>query len=444
MSVITRNIFRCINWLIVVYLITKYKPLIRLFHSVKSSLRLSFAPRVIVLLILLCSAYLQARAQYFDIQGGRKRVNIPFSMVRDMMILKLNINNKGPFNFILDSGVGLMLITDPQLVDSINISNKRTIKISGLGEGDDYEAYITSPLNVDIPGLVSYDVAAAILKKDHFGLSNYAGMHVHGLLGYEFFNNLIVKIDFADSTIVVTRPKDIGRFKKGTKVPLIIENRKPYIRADVTFPNGTKSHNKLVLDLGAGHPLSLENVIKKHGLPEKFIAANLGVGLTGPINGVISRIKEIEIGRYKIKNVITSFPEDKTNEPSEQRDGNLGIQILKRFSLVIDYPDSCIYLKAGPNINEPFEHDMSGLEYYSTGDTYSRVIISRVEPGSAADEIGLEKDDEIVTINFKRVSSMTLEQIDALFKSRDQRSLLLEIFHDKKLDQVIITLKRRV
>ena len=68
-----------------------------------------------------------------------------------------------------------MIITDPKLVDSIHIPNKRTLKIPGLGEGEDSEAYVTSPLDVEIPGLVSYDVAAAILKKDHFGLSGYAG-----------------------------------------------------------------------------------------------------------------------------------------------------------------------------------------------------------------------------------------------------------------------------
>ncbi|MDP9046785.1 MAG: aspartyl protease family protein, partial [Bacteroidota bacterium] len=407
--------------------------------------RRSITTRIAVLSILFSYACLSAQAQYFDIQGSRKRVNIPFRMVRDMIVLKLNINNKGPFNFILDSGVGLMLITDPKLVDSINISNKRTIKISGLGEGEDYEAYVTSPLNVDIPGLTSYDVSAAILKKDHFGLSNYAGMPIHGLLGYEFFTNFAVKIDFADSTLSVSRPKEIRSFRKGSKIPLTIENRKPYIHCIVTFPNGKKTNNKLVLDLGAGHPLSLENVIKKHGLPEKFIAANLGVGLTGPISGFISRIKELELGRYKIKGVITSFPEEKPDiDLSEHRDGNLGIQVLKRFSLIIDYPDSCIYLKPGPELNAPFEHDMSGLEYYCTGDNYNRVLISRVEPGSAADEIGLEKDDEIIAINFKPVSSMTLEQIDALFRSHDDRSLLLEVYHDKKLDQVIITLKRRV
>jgi hypothetical protein len=419
--------------------------LIRFSHIIKYLLHKSKLLRIIAALILLCCSCKCANAQYFDLQGSRKHVNVPFRIVRDMVVIQLKINNKGPFNFILDTGVGLMLITDPKLVDSINISNKRTIKIAGLGEGEDYEAYVTSSLKIDIPGLISYDVAAAILKKDHFGLSNYAGIPIHGLLGYEFFNNLAVKIDFSDSTLTVWRPKDIRLFRKGNKVPISIENRKPYIQVKVTFPDGTKTNNKLVLDIGAGHPLSLENIIKTHGLPEKFVAANLGVGLTGPIEGVISRVKEVEFGRFKLKNVITSFPVEKLNaEISVKRDGNLGMGILKRFTLIFDYPDSVLYLKSSPNFNAPFEHDMSGLEYYSTGDAYNHVIISRVEPGSAADGIGLEKDDEILGINFKPVTEMSLEEIDALFKSQDDRSLLLEIYHDKKKDMVIMTLKRRI
>ncbi len=366
-------------------------------------------------------------------------------MIRDMVIIRLNINGRGPFNFILDTGVGLMLVTDPKLVDSINFSNKRTIVISGLGKGEAYEAYVTSALNIDIPGLVSYDVGAAILKTDHFGLSNFAGIPIHGLLGYEFFSNLAVKVNFVDSTITVSKPKDTRLFRKGNKISISIENRKPYIQAKVTFPDGTKSDDKLLLDLGAGHPLSLENVIQKRGLPKKFIAANLGVGLTGPVEGFISRVSELDLGRFKIKNVLTSFPvDDHPGGAAEKRDGNLGIGILKRFALIIDYPDSAIYLSPGPDMNAPFEHDMSGLEYYSTGDNYNHVIISRVEPGSPADEVGLEKDDEIMSINFKPTADMTLEQIDGIFKSQNDRSLLLEIFHDKKYDDVIITLKRRI
>jgi len=366
-------------------------------------------------------------------------------MIRDMVIIRLTINGKGPFNFVMDTGVGLMLITDPKLVDSINVENKRTIKIAGLGQGEAYEAYVTSALKVDIPGLVSYDVAAAILKTDHFGLSNFAGIPIHGLLGYEFFNNLAVKVDFTDSTLTVSKPKDMKFFNKSNKVPLIIEDRKPYIMSKITFPDGGKSNNKLIFDLGAGHPLSLENIIKKRGLPKKFIAANLGVGLTGPIEGFISRVSEVDIGKYKIKDVITSFPNDDTLTRSiERRDGNLGIRILKRFTMIIDYPDSALYLKPLPTLNDPFEHDMSGLEYFKTGKEYDHVVISRVEPGSPADEVGLEPGDEIMSINFKQVDKMSLEEIDSIFKSQDDRSLLLMIFHDKKTDKVIITLKRRI
>jgi hypothetical protein len=362
-----------------------------------------------------------------------------------MVVITLDINGKGPFNFILDTGVGLMLITDPKLVDSISIPNKRTIKIAGLGKGDDYEAYITSELKVDIPGLVSYDVAAAILKTDHFGLSNFAGIPIHGLLGYEFFSNLAVKVDFGDSTLTVSKPKDMKLFKKGNKVPLIIENRKPYLMAKVTFPDGGKTNEKLLLDLGAGHPLSLDDIIKKRGLPKKFIMANLGVGLTGPIGGFLGRVNELDLGKFKIKSVITSFPVDSIEGgPAEKRDGNLGMNILKRFTLIFDYPDSAIYLKPWSDINAPFEHDMSGLEYYRAGDDYSHVIISRVEPGSPADEVGLEPGDEIMAVNLKQVSKMTLEEIDSMFKSQPERNLLLQVYHDKKYDNVIITLKRRI
>ena len=375
-------------------------------------------------------------------------MKLPFKLIRNLVVIQLKINNHGPFNFILDTGVGLMIITEPKLVDSIDVQNKRTIKMPGLGEGDAYEAYITSPLKIDIPGLTSYDVAAAILKTDHFNLSNFAGMPIHGLLGYEFFNNLAVKLNFTDSTLTVYKPKDVRLFRKGTKIPISIEGHKPYLEANVKLPNGTEQMSKLVIDLGAGHPVSLENMIKKNGLPQKFILANLGVGLSGPITGFLSRIDEVDIGKYKIKKVITSFPNDYDAETlkylSVPRDGNLGVGILKRFMVIFDYADNALYLKPNAFFNDPFEHDMSGIEYYGAGEGFKHLIISRVEPGSAADEVGLEKDDEITAINFKPVADMTIEQIDDILKSKDQRSLLLEVYHDHKFDRVIITLKRRI
>jgi C-terminal processing protease CtpA/Prc len=117
---------------------------------------------------------------------------------------------------------------------------------------------------------------------------------------------------------------------------------------------------------------------------------------------------------------------------------------LKRFVIVFDYRDSVMYLKPGSKFKDPFEHDMSGMEYYADGENYKRIIVSRVEAGSPADIIGIERGDEIVAINFKPVTTMSIEEIDDIFKSGNDRNLLLDIYHDKKIDKVIITLKKRI
>jgi len=398
------------------------------------------------LLYLNCLIFTTAYSQSFDLNYNRNKVSIPFRLVRNMIIIKLKIDNKGPYNFVMDTGVGLMIITDPTMLDSLNISTRRILKLRGFGENDSYEAYASPLLNVEIPGLSSSGINAAVLKNDQFGLSNYAGMPIHGLLGYEFFNNLAVKVSFADSTLTVYRPADTKRFAKGERVPITIEDHKPYFETNIVMPNGDIKRSKLIVDLGAGHPLSLENISEKAELTKKCIHANLGVGFSGPINGYISRVNEIAMGKYKIKDIISSFPQDDSLRKyiNVKRDGNLGIGLLKKFTVVFDYKGGAMYLKPGPGFKEPFEQDMSGLEYYADGDGFRRIIISRVEPGSAADKVGLEKDDEIVSINFKLIANMSLEEVDNLFKSQDDRSLLLEVYHDKKYDNVIITLKRRI
>jgi hypothetical protein len=402
--------------------------------------------RFLLWLLLLNCFFVTANAQYFDITGHRKKVNIPFRLVRNLVIVQLKINNRGPFNFIMDTGAGLTIITDPTLIDSVNIPNKRIVKLTGCGTGRDFDAYITTALNIQIPGLTSYNVEAAILKDDDFGLSNNVGMPIHGLLGYDFFSNLAVKVDFSDSTITCYRPKDERLFNKGEKIPISIENHKPYLLAKVHLPDGSVKESKMVIDLGAGHPMSLDKFANAHQLTWNYIMANLGMGFNGPINGYLSRVNEIDIGKYDIKNLISSFPKDDSVKMlmDAKRDGNLGLDLLKRFTVVFDYPGNAIYLKPGQTLEDPFEHDMSGLEYYATGDGFKRVIISRVEPGSAGDAVGLEKDDEIVSINLKPIANMSLGEVDDIFRSKNDRSLLLEVYHDKKYDNVILTLKRRI
>ncbi|MBC7759116.1 MAG: PDZ domain-containing protein, partial [Phormidesmis sp. FL-bin-119] len=134
---------------------------------------------------------------------------------------------------------------------------------------------------------------------------------------------------------------------------------------------------------------------------------------------------------------------------SVSRNGNMGITVLKRFNVIFDYNQSALYLKPGVSLNEPFEHDMSGMELTSAGDNFERILVSRVEPGSSAEEAGLRKDDEIITINFKPVAKMTATEVDNLFRSKSDRTFILDVLpygskSFRERERVILTLKRRI
>ncbi|TZF85758.1 PDZ domain-containing protein (plasmid) [Pedobacter sp. BS3] len=401
----------------------------------------------LLLLVLVFPFSLKAQSLHLL---HRKRLSIPFKVVKNLIVIPLMLNDKGPFNFIVDSGVGLFIITDPTLKDSLHVKNIRQIIINGFGEGHDISAYIAPSIDINIGNAILGNVSAAIFKEDTFNLSSYTGMPVHGLIGFELFNSFTVRINYATNVLTLYRPESMFIPKKGVRIPLSIEEHKPYIQASVTLDDQKTIPAHLIVDTGAGHPLSLETI---SGVPieppETKIAANLGVGLAGPINGYLGRIARIRIGKYELNQVISSFPDynDVTAKiNSISRNGNIGYGILKRFNLVFDYARGYIYLKPFSTFKTPFEHDMTGMELLALGDKYDHIVISRVEPGSAAAEAGLESGDEILAINFKAVKTMSMQEIDDLFASKEGRSFMIDFIRheDKQKAYVILTLKRRI
>ncbi len=391
-----------------------------------------------------------SNAQSFLLPERQKREIIPFKLIKNLIIVPVYINESGPYNFVLDSGVGVLLVTDYQLSEQLQLENLRNIKIMGLGNNPDLDAFVSPPLNLSLGRARGNYIPAAILQKDVFNLSEYAGMPVHGLLGYEFFNSFIVRINYVDQHLTIYPFSEEFIPRKGQKIPISIEQRKPYLETNLVLSDGSGKRVKLIIDTGAGHPLSLENENgKPFQIPDVNIAGNLGVGLGGPIEGYLGRIKSLSIGKYKLDRVISAFPnyEDLAAKLTlVGRNGNLGNQVLKRFQVVFDYSRNTMYVKPSGFFREKFEHDMSGLELVSIGPDYKRVIISRVAEGSPAELEGLVAGDEIISINFKPVAQFSVNEIDNLFKSGNERSYLLSILpkNSDKTKKILFTLKRRI
>lgn len=384
----------------------------------------------------------------FTFKSKRQKEILDFTKARGLMVVTTYINGKGPFNFILDTGVGLMVITDPRLKDSLDLKYVRKIQIKGLGEGKDIDAFLSPFLNVEIGSAVAENTSAAILDEDIFDLSTYAGMPIHGLIGYDFFKSFIVRIYFEAGYLTIYKKEQSRLIRKGYRIPISIEQNKPYIQVFADVGEQKKIPLKMIIDTGAGHPISLEsNNGSAFPLPNKFIVANLGIGLSGNIGGFIGRIDNFKIGRFDIASPVCSFPyyEDVgAKVTSVKRNGSIGNHLLKRFEIIFDYERSCIYLKPNAFFNTAFEHDMSGMELYASGSDFKRYFINRIEPQSPADEFGLQKNDEVLSINFRPVSMMSFDEITEMLKSKEGRNLYFEIQRGKENLRGIITLKRRI
>lgn len=401
------------------------------------------------LLLALLLSMERSNAQFL-LTGQRKTAALNFRIIKNLIIIPLKINNKGPYNFVLDTGVGLLLITEPSLRDSLHLVNLRNINITGFGEGEILTASIAPSFEIEIGPNIRGTVTGAILHKDAFSLSSYVGLPVHGLLGYEFFSSFIVKINYDQKVIRVYRPDTFYIPKKGYKVPISIEEGKPYLTGELLLPDKKALKIKLVIDSGAGHPIWLETFLgRPFEPPEIKIRANLGVGLTGSISGYIGRIPELKIGKYILHNVITAFPDYEyaaAKVSSVQRDGNLGNTILQKFNVVFDYQRGSMFLKPNYTYKQPFEHDMSGIEFSASGPELQRIFISRIETGSAAEDAGLRENDELLAVNLQPVKNMDMDSIYGIFRSKPGRNILLQIARPgaQNAEIIILTLKRRI
>jgi C-terminal processing protease CtpA/Prc len=124
----------------------------------------------------------------------------------------------------------------------------------------------------------------------------------------------------------------------------------------------------------------------------------------------------------------------------------MGLAIIKRFNVVFDYNRGAMYIKPLTTLKEAFEHDMAGMEIGSAGENYKRLIITRIEPSSPAEQAGLIQGDEILAINFKPVSEMSLSEIDTMFRSRSGRNFVIDVLtkDGKSKARVILTLNKRI
>jgi hypothetical protein len=218
--------------------------------------------------------------------------------------------------------------------------------------------------------------------------------------------------------------------------------------------------------------------------PKKFFDDFLGLGFSGNIFGKRSKLDEVWLGDFYLKEVKVAFPDKSATEGInffKERDGSIGGDLLKRFTVTMDYQSKTMTLKKNSNFLEPFYYNMAGLTIEHDGvdvvtelttrrnfdfagsrntetgtasqavtdvsvitqiSLVPRYVIVNIRQGSPAQLAGLEIGDEIVTINGSAAHKIKLFELNALFSSKAGKRIHLKVKRKNVMFKLGFTLKK--
>lgn len=406
--------------------------------------------RMFLFLVLLIIQSAVAQDFGFGFTNRRRAVIIPFEWQSNLIVVPVSINNSDTLNFILDTGISMNMITDPDVARDLNLKYVRKVNVLGVGQGSALEARVSVGNRIRLPGVKAEGQNVVVLSEDMLQLSSYVGMPVHGIFGFELFRNFVVKIDFRTRQITLYKPETYRYRGRGQQIPIIIEDTKPYLYASATYADNREVPIKVILDTGAGHALSLD--VDTRGdiqLPDKIIRAQLGRGLNGIIHGSLGRLEKVRIGTFELQHVITSFPD--TNSLAGQvarnlkRQGNIGCELLKRFTVIFDYSRKHVILKPNRRFyREKFERDMSGMEIKAEGKDYRKFVISNIQANSPAEVAGLQEGDEILSLNDHVSADLRLSDVIKVLQRGEGKTVKMFVKRTNGLIYTEFKLKRMI
>ncbi|HEY6141894.1 MAG TPA: PDZ domain-containing protein [Flavobacterium sp.] len=402
----------------------------------------------------------------FVFEKNVDKVEIPFKLINNLIFIPIKVNGV-ELNFLLDSGVDETILFSMEDKKEVRFFNVEKVALRGLGSEDSVEGLKSQHNTLEISSLKSTNHLMYIILDQSFNLSYHIGIPVNGIIGYHFLKNNLVEINYEKKRITIYRDTEKFRkkiTKKSEKVLLTIEKFKPYVTASVVL-NTIEIPVKLLIDIGNSDAVWLfQNTSENIKVPEKNFEDFLGKGFSGDIEGKRAQVEKITLSKFEFRNPIIAFPDTisvRNVTMVKDRSGSVGAEILKRFTVVFDYPNQKMFLKKNRGFNDPFNYNKSGieLEHYglqwvqetvpleisplSGGFNSSNFkykfelkpvyLITSVRKNSVAAISGIKKGDILIRVNGLPVYRYSLEEIYAILKSEDEKWVSLEVERDSEL-----------
>jgi hypothetical protein len=423
--------------------------------------------KVAIFFVLLLYSFSIFAQDGFQFKNGSNKVSIPFQLINNLVFIPLSVNGV-ELTFLLDSGVQETILFSLEDKEEVSLKNIGKVILRGLGSDEAVEGLKSEGNLLEVKGMKSPSHLLYIILDQNFNMSSHVGIPVNGIIGYSFLKNNLVEINYNKKRVLFYKDNKRNRRRikrKYSKVAISIERGKPYINTTVVI-DYVKNPPKLLVYVGNSDAIWLfENSVKNVVIPEKNFEDYLGRGFSGDVMGKRARVSEFKISDFVFNKPIAAFP-DSTSlrhvKMVSDRLGSVGGEILKRFSIVFDYTNESIFLRRNKRFSDPFLYNRSGIEIRHSGvqwvqetvvlQTVPVVVehmmsaedkkpsnfkykfelkpiyeIANIRKNSPAKNSGLQKGDVIKTVNGMKAYKYSLQKLNSLLRSRDEKWITLEV-----------------
>ncbi len=159
-----------------------------------------------------------------------------------LMVVGVTINDRGPFDFLVDTGTNTTLI-DPRLATELGLTPRDRLKLTSLASATDVPRYYLQTFRVG-PASISNQEALAIPLPQLTALDH----KIRGVLGMNFLLQFSFRLDYEHHVLELYPFPEEAQVPAGLRVPLEINESRLLIKvASDAAPSGSW---KLALDSG--------------------------------------------------------------------------------------------------------------------------------------------------------------------------------------------------
>ncbi|RFP16067.1 MULTISPECIES: pepsin/retropepsin-like aspartic protease family protein [unclassified Duganella] len=265
--------------------------------------------------------------------AARPAVTVPFEHCHGHICIMLNLNGRGPFRFVLDTGARNVM--SDKLYKLLQLPAEGRGILSGVGEQAERGA-LTTVRQIALGGLT-------LAHQPFFTSPTLDELPIDGAIGYEWLWSTPTLIDYAQQQLTFYDPATFVYQGEGSAIPFSFRDKTPQIAGVLDGLPG-----QFTIDTGSDDTLTLgKSFVDRFGLIDKYQAGGelrVSRGIGGHARTLATRGTLFEIGGVRIANPALELSRQPQGALGADLAGNISNGILQQFSVLFDYQRGKVYM----------------------------------------------------------------------------------------------------